>query len=222
MTLESYALDRVRPGQVVGLGSGRAAERFVRALGARVKDGLEMRGVATSEATAKLARAQDIPLVTLDDVSRVDLAVDGADEVDPEGRLIKGYGGALLREKVVATFAADVVILVGAEKCVPRLGARGRLPLEVLPFAWASVRRRLEALGVPGTPRRREGRVETSDNGNTLVDCEIAPLSDPAGLERALHAIPGVLETGLFLDLRATIVIERGGDVEIRAPGGDS
>ena len=222
MTLESYALEQVRPGHVVGLGSGRAAERFVRALGARVGEGLAMRGVATSEATAKLARELGIPLVALDDVACVDLAVDGADEVDPQGLLIKGYGGALLREKVVATAAARALILVGDEKCVPRLGTRGRLPVEVLPFAWASVRRRLEALGVPGTPRVRDGRLQTSDNGNALVDCEVGPLSDPAGLDRALHAIPGLLETGLFLDLRATIVVEREREVEVRAPEGDA
>jgi ribose 5-phosphate isomerase A len=153
-------------------------------------------------------------------VAGVDLAVDGADEVDPHGGLIKGYGGALLREKVVATSAARALILVGAEKCVPRLGTRGRLPVEVLPFAWGSVRHRLEALGVPGTQRQRDGRLATSDNGNALVDCRVGPLSDPAGLDRALRAIPGLLETGLFLDLRATIAIERGSDVEIRAPGG--
>jgi len=216
VTLEGYALDQVRPGHVVGLGSGRAAERFVRALGVRVGDGLAVRGIATSQATAKLARALGIPLVTLDDVPGVDLAVDGADEVDPEGRLIKGYGGALLREKIVATSAARAVILVGAEKCVPRLGTRGRLPVEVLPFALASVRRRLEALGVPGTPRLRDGRLRASENGNALVDCEVGPLSDPAEFDRVLHAIPGLLETGLFLNLGATIAIERADGLDIR------
>jgi ribose 5-phosphate isomerase A len=217
VTLEGYALEQVRPGQVVGLGSGRAAERFVRALGARVAEGLEVRGVATSEATARLARSLAIPLVALDDVAGVDLAVDGADEVDPHGGLIKGYGGALLREKVVATSAARVVILVGAEKCVPRLGTRGRLPIEVLPFAWGAVRHRLESLGMPAVPRS-----EQSDNGNALADCKVGPLADPAALERALRAIPGLLETGLFLDLRATIAVERERGVEIRGPGGEA
>jgi ribose 5-phosphate isomerase A len=218
VTLEEYALDWIRPGHVVGLGSGRAAERFVHALGARVAGGLAVRGVATSEATASLARAQGIPLVTLEEVARVDVAVDGADEVDPKGGLIKGYGGALLREKIVATSAARAVILVGAEKCVPVLGSRGRLPLEVLPFAWGSVQRRLEALGLPAAPRRHEGRVQASDNGNWLVDCEVGPLSDPAGLDRALHEIPGLLETGLFLDLRPAIAVERPEGLEVRTP----
>jgi ribose 5-phosphate isomerase A len=220
VTLESYALAQVQPGQVVGLGSGRAAARFVRALAARVSEGLAVRGVATSEATAELAREHGIPLVTLEDVERVDVAVDGADEVDPEGGLIKGYGGAMLREKVVATSAARVVILVGPEKCVPRLGARGRLPIEVLPFAWGAVRRRLRALGVEASPLVRDGRPQTSDNGNWLVDCAVGPLADAAALERALQAIPGVLETGLFLGLRATVAIERGNELEIRAPEG--
>ena len=168
-------------------------------------------------ATAKLARALGIPLVALDEVPGVDLAVDGADEVDPEGGLIKGYGGALLREKVVATSAARVVILVGAEKCVPRLGTRGRLPIEVLPFAWASVRRPAGGARRSGAPRQQDGRLlATSDNGNLLVDCAVGPLSDPAALDRALHAIPGLLETGLFLDLRATIAIEQPHGLEIR------
>jgi ribose 5-phosphate isomerase A len=213
MTPEGYALDQIRSGQLVGLGTGRAAERFVRALGARVADGLAVRGVATSRATEELARSLGIPLVALDEIANVDVAVDGADEVDPHGRLIKGYGGALLREKIVAASAARVVILVGPEKCVAQLGARGRLPVEVLPLAWASVRPRLEHLGVPGTPRPQR-----SDNGNLLVDCRIGPLSDPSELDRALHAVPGLVETGLFLDLAAAIAIDRPDGVEIRGP----
>jgi ribose 5-phosphate isomerase A len=218
VTLESYALEQVRPGSVLGLGSGRAAERFVRALGSRVRTGLDVRGIPTSRATEELARGLGIPLVSLDDAERVDLTVDGADEVDPEGRLIKGYGGALLREKIVASVADRVVILVGPEKCVPRLGARGRLPLEVLPFALAPVRRQLEELGVPSTVREQGGRPQWSDNGNLLLDCSVGPLADPPALDRALHAIPGVLETGLFLDLRAVIAIEQSHGVEIRTP----
>ena len=218
MTLESYALEQVRPGQVLGLGSGRAAQRFVRALADRVKEGLDVRGVPTSQETEALARSLAIPLVSLEAAPRVDLAVDGADEVDPEGRLIKGYGGALLREKVVAAFAERLLILVGPEKCVARLGTRGRLPIEVLPFAVAPVLRRLEALGAPGTAREAHGHPVRSDNGNRLVDCAIGALSDPDALDRALHAIPGVLETGLFLSFRATIAVEYPDRVEIRPP----
>jgi ribose 5-phosphate isomerase A len=218
VTFEDHALEQVSPGDVLGLGSGRAAERFVRALGARVAAGLDVRGIPTSRSTEDLARALGIPLVSLDDAPRVDLAVDGADEVDPEGRLIKGYGGALLREKVVAAVADRLLILVGPEKCVSRLGVRGRLPIEVLPFALTPVRRRLEQLGIPSRVREERGRPQWSDNGNLLVDCQIGPLSDPDELDRALHGIPGVLETGLFLDLRAMIAVEQSDGVEIRAP----
>lgn len=218
MTLESHALEQVRAGQVLGLGTGRAAERFVRALAGRVAEGLDVRGIPTSRATEELARALGIPLASLEDAARIDLAVDGADEVDPEGRLIKGYGGALLREKIVAAFADRVLILVGPEKCVPTLGTRGRLPIEVLPFALAPVRRRLEQLGIPSALREEGGRPQCSDNGNLLVDCKIGPLGDPDQLDRALHAIPGVLETGLFLDRRAVIAVERADGVEIRTP----
>jgi ribose 5-phosphate isomerase A len=218
VTAAEYALTQVRPGDALGLGSGRAAGRFVRALGAAVAEGLAVRGVPTSEATAALARSLGIPLVSLEEVPRLDLAVDGADEVDSQRRLIKGYGGALLREKVVATAAARVVILVGPEKCVPRLGARGRLPLEVLPFALAPVLGALRELGLAAAPRRSGGQLATSDNGNRLVDCATGPLPDPAQLDRALHAIPGLLETGLFLDLDATIAIEGPDDVTLRTP----
>jgi ribose 5-phosphate isomerase A len=218
MTLESYALDQIHAGQLIGLGTGRAAHRFVRALGARVSEGLAVRGVATSRATAELARSLGIPLVSLDDAPRLDVAFDGADEVDPRGRLIKGYGGALLREKIVASAAERFVVLVGAEKCVQELGSFGRLPVEVLPFALGPVCRRLEALGVPGTLRRHGDRPQLSDNDNFLVDCRVGPISDASALDRALHAIPGLLETGLFLDLPATIAIERSDGVEIRTP----
>jgi ribose 5-phosphate isomerase A len=190
----------------------------VRALGDRVASGLAVRGIPTSRATADLALALGIPLVSLDDTPRIDLAVDGADEVDPDGRLIKGYGGALLREKVVASIADRVVILVGAEKCVAQLGARGRLPVEVLPFAATPVRRRLAQLGIPGVPRLEGGRPKLSDNGNLLVDCQVGPLPDPDALDRALHAIPGLLETGLFLDRRAAIAIEGANGVVVREP----
>jgi ribose 5-phosphate isomerase A len=219
MDLESFLRDQVRFGDVVGLGTGRAAERIVRVLGARVAEGLAVRGVATSRATEDLARSVAIPLVSLADVPGVDVAFDGADEVDPEGRMIKGYGGALLREKVVAASAERVVILVGPEKCVAQLGTRGRLPVEVLPFALAAVLRRLEQLGIPGTPRHHGGRIQHSDNGHALVDCRVRAISDPAALDRALHAIPGLLETGLFLDRRATIAVDGPDGVQVRSRG---
>lgn len=216
MTAEQRALAEVRSGQTLGLGTGRAAERFVRRLAERVREGLDVRGVPTSDTTATLAEELGIPLVDLEAAPTLDLAVDGADEVDPRGDLIKGYGGALLREKVVASCAARVWILVGAEKCVPHLGARGRLPLEVLPFALGPVLRRLEAMACPATVRTRSDRPLMSDNGNVLVDCATSKIEDPRALDQQLRAIPGVLETGLFLGMADVIVIDRGGESDVR------
>lgn len=205
--LAGQALRLVAGGQVVGLGTGQAATAFVRALAQRVAAGLDVRGVPTSEATAALARRLGIKLVTLDDVDTVDVAVDGADEVDPRGNLVKGYGGALVREKVVASLARRFVVLVGDEKLVPALGSRGRLPVEVVPFATAACRRRLEALGYPAEVRLVDGRPVTTDNGNRLLDCRVAALADAHAVERALRAIPGVVGTGLFLDLAPTVLV---------------
>jgi ribose 5-phosphate isomerase A len=179
----------------------------VRALGQRVAGGLDVRGVPTSETTAALARQLGIKLVTLDEVDAVDVAVDGADEVDPRADLIKGYGGALLRERVVASVARRFVILVGAEKLVPFLGSRGRLPVEVVPFGATPARRRLEALGYPADLRRADGRPVVTDNGNLLLDCRIGALKDSRAVEASVRGIPGVAATGLFLDMRPTVLV---------------
>ena len=166
----------ISDGMVVGLGSGRAATRFIRALGARVAEGLHVRGVPTSQSTAALASELGIPLTTLDELETIDIAVDGADEVDPQLNLIKGLGGALVREKIVAAAARRLVILVGPEKLVSQLGERGALPVEVVPFAVAYCRRKLESLGYAAIPRCKDGRLFTTDNGNQILDCRIAPL----------------------------------------------
>jgi ribose 5-phosphate isomerase A len=209
--LAAEAMRLVSSGQVVGLGTGQAATAFVRALAQRVASGLDVRGVPTSETTAKLARELGIKLVTLGDVDAVDLAADGADEVDPRADLIKGYGGALLRERVVASVARRFVILIGAEKLVPVLGSRGRLPVEVVPFAAASARRSLEALGYPSDVRLADGRPVMTDNGNLLLDCRVGAMKDPRSREAAVRAIPGVAATGLFLDMRPTVLVWEGG-----------
>lgn len=206
--LAAEALRHVASGQVVGLGTGQAATAFVRALGARVAAGLAVRGVPTSETTAALARELGIPLLSLDDVETVDVAVDGADEVDEHLDLIKGYGAALVREKVVAALARRFVVLVSAEKLVPVLGSRGRLPVEVVPFATGPCRRRLAALGHPATVRAADnGRPVVSDNGNTLLDCRVGPIADPAALDAAVRAIPGVVGTGLFVGMASTVLV---------------
>ena len=214
--LAEHALQLVQDGQVLGLGTGRAATAFVRALAARVEGGLRVVGVPTAEATARLARQLGIPLATLADHPALDLAIDGADEVDPRGDLIKGYGGALLREKVVATAARRFVVLVGREKIVPTLGSRGRLPVEVVPFALPLCRERLARLGLRPEVRMRDASPETTDNGNWILDCGLEPIADPPGLDLAIRAIPGVAATGLFLGMAPTILVEAGGKVEQR------
>lgn len=210
------ALELVSDGSVIGLGTGHAATGFIVALGDRVRHGLRVRGVATSETTANLARQLGIPLTTLDEVDAIDVDVDGADEVDPRLDLIKGYGGALVREKIVAAAARRVVILVGPEKLVPVLGSHGKLPVEVVPFALASCRRALAALGCPAVPRTSDGKLLVTDNCNHILDCHIAPLVDPHELEASIRQIPGVVGTGLFLSMACTVLIEREDGVEVR------
>lgn len=210
------ALQLVPDGSVVGLGSGRAASAFILALGVRVRQGLRVRGVPTSQASADLATQAGIPLVDLADVESIDIDVDGADEVDPQCNLIKGLGGALLREKIVAADSRQVVILVGAEKLVPVLGAHGILPVEVVPFGLTFCERRLAALGLSPVRRVRDGKPFVTDNGNRVLDCRIAPLEDPVTLDRSLRAIPGIVDTGLFLGMAHTVLIQNGSIVETR------
>lgn len=221
MTNAETAVGRVRDGMTLGLGTGSAAERFVRALADRVRAGLRVRGVPTSDRTAALARSLGVPLVPLADALPIDVTVDGADEVDPHLDLIKGYGHALVREKVVAAASRELLILIGpgnaAEKLVGTLGQRGRLPVEVVPFAVPLCLRRVAALGHPAAVvTDPAGGPRVSDNGNHLIELRVGPLPDPAGLERELCAIPGVVGTGLFLGMASAVIIERDGAVEVR------
>src|SRR5262249_30233990 len=154
------ALELVPDGCVVGLGSGRASTEFIKALGARVQAGkLHVRGVPTSEVSADLARQLGIPLLTLAEAGEVELTVDGADEVDPNLDAVKGWGRALVREKIVAASSRRLVILVGRDKLVPKLGTRGKLPVEVLPFAQPLCERRLRALGCRPIPYMKDGKL---------------------------------------------------------------
>jgi ribose 5-phosphate isomerase A len=208
MTIYERALELVADGTTVGLGSGRAAEAFIHLLGERVRGGqLHVRALPTSLATADLARQQGIPLLDPAEVGTLDLAIDGADEVDAHLDLIKGYGRAFVRERIVAAQARQFVILVGEEKLVPRLGAHGKLPVEVVPFALPLCERRLRDMGFPATAYRQNAELFVSDNGNHILDCAIGPLEDPAGLERDILAIPGVVDTGLFLEMADTVLI---------------
>lgn len=213
MTIYERALELVPDGSAIGLGSGRAAWSFVRLLGEAVRAGrLNVRGVPTSAETARLATKHGVPLVGLAEAGELAVAVDGADEVDPNLDLIKGYGRALVREKVVAAASRRLVILVGEEKLVRHLGARGRLPVEVVPFAVPLCVRRLTALGLPPTLWEENGRPGETDNGNHILDCETGPV--PSRLDADIRAIPGVVGTGLFLGMADTVLV--GDDREFR------
>jgi len=211
VTLATHALGLVRAGDVVGLGSGRAASAFIRALAVRVREGLRVRGVATSEDTARLAADLGIDLVGLE--AEIELTVDGADEVDGRLNLIKGHGGALVRERIVAAASRRQIILVTSEKLVETLGARGPLPVEVLPFAVPFCRRRLEDLALKPSMRMQEERPFVTDNFNVIFDCDTGPIDDPGTLEQKIHAIPGVIDTGLFLGTAHMIVVADGDSI---------
>lgn len=209
------ALTYVADGDVVGLGTGRAATAFILALGERVRQGLKIRGVPTSVASQELAERLGIPLTTFDEVAELDVDIDGADEIDPQLGAIKGYGGALVREKIVACASKKLVLLVGDEKLVPKLGTRGKLPIEALSFGLPATIRHLERLGLKPQPRLKDGKPYLSDNGNPILDCGVEPIDDPVQLELAIREIPGVVETGLFLGMVDAVLVQRGDQVEV-------
>ena len=214
-TVFERALDFVKPGQWLGLGSGKASSAFVRALGAKVRAGLKVVGLPTSVETETLARAEGIPLVTLEEaVSHgLDLHIDGADEFSPRLELIKGNGRCDLRERVVATLAREHIYLVGAGKKVARLGERGNLPVDVVPHALPLAIHRLGHLGLRPVLWQKNGKPGLTDDGNYILDCGLDPQDDPAALEGKIMAIPGVVSTGFFLGM-AEMVLE--GDADFR------
>jgi ribose 5-phosphate isomerase A len=201
----------VEPGMTLGLGTGSTVHHFLVALGDRIKaERLDVRGVPTSIETEGKARELGIPLATLDQVERIDLTVDGADEIDARFDMIKGGGGALLREKVIAANSKRVVIVVGANKVVSRLGLTFALPVEVVPFARVPVERALARLGCTPTRRTKDGRVYHTDNHNEIIDCRFTRAIEDAGaLERSIDAIPGVVESGLFVGLAHARIVGR-------------
>ena len=221
----SRALELIFDGAKVGLGSGRASAAFIARLGERVREGLRIVGVPTSEASATQARALGIPLVEIDEDLELDLTIDGADEVAPNLDLVKGWGGALVRERIVAAASKRQVILVGTEKLVPGLGARGGVPVEVIPLARGLVTRKLRALGIVTTLRTNaDGSTFVSDNGNLTLDCRLATTlqggDEARRLEQQILAIPGVVDTGLFLGTAERVLIGRDdGQVDVLIRG---
>ena len=197
--------DSVRSGIKLGLGTGSTVTFFLDRLGERVlAEGLAIVGVPTSEATADLAVRLGLRIATLDEIDRLDLAVDGADEIDPHLELVKGGGAALTREKIVAAAADRFVVIADASKLVPRLGATFPLPIEVLTFGWKQSAAAVAALGLPNRRRTRsDSRPVITDNGNYVLDAELPPHDDLRALEQSLNAIPGVLDCGLFVGMAA-------------------
>jgi ribose 5-phosphate isomerase A len=209
------AAELVTPGMRLGLGSGSTVYFFLEELGRRVRDGLQASGVPTSERTAALARQFGIPLVTFDEVQELDLAVDGADEVDPALNLIKGHGGALLREKIIALAARRLVIVVDGSKVSSALGIHMTLPVEVLPFATVLASSRLKQLGARPDPRLDStGKPFVTDNGNWILDCALDPIGEPGRLEADINRVPGVMDNGLFVGLADQVIVARADGIE--------
>ena len=207
------SLQFINNGQVVGLGTGSTAAHFIKLLGERVRQGLQIRGIPTSDRSRELAQSLGIPLTTLDDCQAIDVTVDGADEVDPQLRLIKGGGGALLREKIVASATKDLVIVADATKQVPVLG-KFPLPVEVIRFAQALVAKRIAARGADVRLRvGTDGKPFVTDENNHILDCRFGRIADADGLARELSAMPGVVEHGLVIGMASVALFARGQEI---------
>ncbi len=214
-----YAADLVESGWDLGLGTGSTVLYALERLSERIHAGsLKVRGVPTSVDTEKKCQELGIPVIGFEGVTRLDLCIDGADEVDAAKRLIKGGGGALVREKIVAAASKEMVVIVGENKIVDRLGVDFLLPVEVIPFAVPPVIAKLEALGCHAYVRTcHAGAPMLSDNGNRILDCRFEGIDDPEKLEIQINMIPGVIDNGLFCGLAGRIIVGLdSGEVEVR------
>ena len=207
------AVKLVEPGSIVGLGSGSTATYAIRFVAERVRQGLEITAIPTSEKTQQLAGQLGIPLTTLEEHPQIDIDIDGADEIDPHLNLIKGGGGALLREKIIASASKRFVVVAESGKLVPCLG-KFPLPVEVIPFAQPIVKTRIEALGAKVSLRRYAyGNPYVTDEGHHILDCTFGRIEDPPALARKLDEIPGVVEHGLFIGMAELAVVGKDGGV---------
>jgi len=204
------AVDLVEPGMIVGLGHGSTASLALRRLVQVMLSGRlqDITGVPCSSHTEKEAREMDIPLTTLEEHPQVDITLDGADEVDENLNLIKGGGGALLREKIVAQASEREVIMVDPSKLSEKIGTKWPVPVEVIPFGWGSQKQFLESLGATVSVREGEGGTPlTTDQGNMILDADFGPIDDPAGLAAVLKGRTGIVEHGLFVDLATDVIV---------------
>jgi len=213
------SLRYIQDGQVVGLGTGSTATFAIRALGERVRSGLKIRGIPTSVRSRDLANELSIPLTSFEDVQQIDVTIDGADEFDPQLNLIKGGGGALLREKIVASASKKLVIVTDSSKEVSVLG-KFPLPVEVIGFAQALIAREIADLGATATLRKdASGKVFVTDEGHHILDCRFGQIPDPAALARRLSDMPGIVEHGLFVGMASVVVMAKGSQVvELQRP----
>ena len=215
------AVAQVKDGMIVGLGTGSTAWFAVEAIGRRVAGGLRTTAIPTSEQTAEHAHRLGVPLSSLAEYQRIDLTIDGADEVERgDLNLIKGGGGALLREKIVASASARLVIIVDETKLVDRLGVHFPVPVEVVPFGWHATARRIADLG--GHPSLRvgaDGKAFVTDGGHYIIDCAFGPIAAPAQLESDLNRIVGIVENGLFIGLTSQVIVAGTEHVSILHPG---
>lgn len=208
------AASYIKDGMKVGLGSGTTMYYLVKELGERVKQGLQVTGIPTSNKTAEWAKEFGVPLTNFTEVQELDLAIDGADEVDANLQLIKGGGGALLREKIVADAAKELLIIVDGSKIVQYLGAFP-LPVEVVPFGWEVTAAKVEKLGCEWKRREVDGVVYKTDNGNFILDCDFKEIHDPQKLQQELISLVGVVETGLFINMTNKVLVGKEEKVEL-------
>jgi ribose 5-phosphate isomerase A len=207
------SLRYIRDGQIVGLGTGSTAAYFIQLLGEKVKEGLRIRGIASSVRSSDLAASVGIPLTTFDECQHIDVTVDGADEVDSQLRLIKGGGGALLREKIVASATDQFIVVVDAGKRVPVLG-KFPLPVEVIKFSQALIAKKIAELGaVPILRRGADGQPYHTDENNYILDCHFGQIPDASALAQQLSNLPGVVEHGLFIAMASLVIVAQGSEV---------
>ena len=208
------AVEYIEDGMLIGLGSGSTIYWMMRKLGERIQGGLKVKGIPSSKRTEKWAEEFGIPLTTFSEVQQLDLAIDGADEVDPDLNLIKGGGGSLLREKMVDDVSTRLIIVVDDSKLVSQLG-KFPLPVEVVPFGWETTAQRIAALGITPRLRSNEDGVFISNNGNYILDCPFERMEDPNALHQQLKGMLGVVETGLFLNMTDVVLVGRGDGVQV-------
>jgi len=200
------AAEYIEDGMIIGLGTGSTAYYAIKKVGEMVRGGLKIKAVPTSKETAELAAKEGIELIELDDVEALDLTIDGADEVDPNFNLIKGGGGALLREKIVASATHKLIIVVDESKLVDDLGAFP-LPLEITPFSWRYTQKMIEKFGCSSEIRKKEGKIFVTDNKNYILDCDFGKIKNPVKLTVELNKLPGVVENGIFAEMAEIVVV---------------